>query len=253
MEAIRLNKYLSEAGLCSRREADRMIQEGRVFVDGRPALSGEKVTDQNRILVDGKTIARKEKPVYLAVNKPAGIVCSTKNQGGERNCIVDFLQYPKRIYPVGRLDKDSEGLIIMTNQGDILNKMMRSGNYHEKEYEVTVNRSFNQQFLKKMSEGVEIIDKEKGLHEITRPCIIERLGPNKFRIILTQGLNRQIRRMCQALGYQVTKLERVRIMNIRLGHLQRGGYRNLTEAEIATLYQMLADSSSEPLSMSKEQ
>lgn len=233
---IRLNKYLSEAGVCSRREADRMIEAGKVTVDGRRAISGMRVSEEQRILVDGKAIEREKKMVLLAVNKPVGVVCTTDTRWGDVT-VDQLLHYPKRIFYVGRLDKDSEGLLLMTNNGDILNKIMRAGNYHEKEYEVTVDKELTEDFLKRMAEGgIPILD------QVTRPCRVKKLGKKRFRIILTQGLNRQIRRMCEYLGYRVVRLVRVRIMNIRLEKLRPGEYREVTVREQERLYEMLKTS-----------
>lgn len=238
-QPIRLNKYLSEAGICSRREADQLIEMGKVLVDGQTAVTGQKVLPTQKITVAGKQASREKEMILLAVNKPRGVVCSSKSQGGDTT-IEEFLHYPKRIYSIGRLDKDSEGLLLMTNNGEILNKIMRAGNYHEKEYVVEVDRPVNEEFLKKMAAGVELSE----LNVTTRPCTVEKTGKRQFRIVLTQGLNRQIRRMCQALGYRVTMLKRVRIMNIQLGHLKTGAYRNVTDSEIETLYEMLRESRS---------
>ena len=235
---VRLNKYLSEAGLCSRRMADKMIEAGEITVDGKPATVGMKVFPEQTILVKGRPFERMTELVLLAVNKPVGIVCTTDKRWGDQT-VEDMLQYPQRIFSVGRLDKASEGLLLMTNNGDILNKIMRAGNYHEKEYEVTVNKPITESFLKDMAAGGIMVMEQK-----TRPCVVEQLGKRKFRIILTQGLNRQIRRMCEACGYSVVKLCRIRIMNIHLGHLKPGAYRNLTEREIKELYEQLQDSSS---------
>lgn len=223
-QEIRLNKYLSEAGVCSRRQADRYIEEGRVTVDGMTADMGQKVTAGQEILVDGRPVRIRKKRVVLAVNKPRGIVCTTTKK--EKDNIVDFVGYPERIYPMGRLDKDSEGLILMTNDGDLMNEVLRARNYHEKEYQVRVDRPVTPAFLKKMSEGVEILD------TVTRPCKVEKTGEKQFKIILTQGLNRQIRRMCEALGYRVRHLRRVRIMNIELRDLPVGSWREVTGAEL---------------------
>lgn len=228
-EPIRLNKYLSEAGFCSRREADRMIEQGRISVDGERALQGMRVLPSQRIMADGKEVIREEERIILAVNKPAGIVCTSARHSGERN-IVDFVNYPKRVYPVGRLDKNSEGLILMTNQGDIVNTVLKASNYHEKEYIVTVNKPVTQEFLTAMREGVPVNG------TVTRSCRVKREGKKSFRIILTQGLNRQIRRMCEYLGYRVESLIRIRIMNICLGDLPLGEYRPLTQEEIRELY-----------------
>lgn len=233
---IRLNKYLSEAGVCSRREADRMIEAGKVTVDGRRAMSGMRVSEGQRILVDGKAVEREKKMVLLAVNKPVGVVCTTDTRWGDVT-VDQLLHYPKRIFYVGRLDKDSEGLLLMTNNGDILNKIMRAGNYHEKEYEVTVDKELTEDFLKRMAEGgIPILD------QVTRPCRVKKLGKKRFRIILTQGLNRQIRRMCEYLGYRVVRLVRVRIMNIWLEKLRPGEYREVTAKEQERLYEMLKTS-----------
>ncbi len=234
-----MNKYLSEAGICSRREADKLIESGRVTVDGKVATTGMKVTEDNLVCVGKKPVKPKNEMVLLAVNKPVGIVCTEEKR--EKHNIIDFLKYPTRITYIGRLDKDSEGLLLMTNNGDIINKMMRAGNAHEKEYKVTVNKPITDEFLKKMSEGVPILD------TVTRKCQVERIGKYKFRIILTQGLNRQIRRMCEYFGYQVTRLERVRVMNITLGDLKPGQYRKVTEEEIEELMEMIKDSSNLPV------
>ena len=239
MEGIRLNKYLSEAGYCSRREADRLIEEGKVFVDGNRAIMGMRVDDTNLIRVNGKTISNKEKPVIIALNKPRGVVCTAQKK--EKDNIIDFVNYKTRIYPVGRLDKESEGLILLTNMGDLVNKIMRAGNYHEKEYIVTVDKVITKEFLKKMSEGVPILD------TVTRKCKVEKIDDYCFRIILTQGLNRQIRRMCEHFSYNVKKLLRVRIMNIKLGDLPVGKYRELTSGELEKLTELTKNSSSETI------
>lgn len=239
MEGIRLNKYLSEAGYCSRREADRLIEEGKVFVDGNRAIMGMRVDDTNLIRVNGKTISNKEKPVIIALNKPRGVVCTAQKK--EKDNIIDFVNYKTRIYPVGRLDKESEGLILLTNMGDLVNKIMRAGNYHEKEYIVTVDKVITKEFLKKMSEGVPILD------TVTRKCKVEKIDDYCFRIILTQGLNRQIRRMCEHFSYNVKKLVRVRIMNIKLGDLPVGKYRELTSGELEKLTELTKNSSSETI------
>ena len=234
---IRLNKFLSESGVCSRREADRLIESGQVTVDGKRAEMGMKVTDSQVVRVGKKVIRPQDEMVLLAVNKPVGIVCTEEKK--EKNNIIQFLNYPTRITYIGRLDKDSEGLLLMTNNGDIINKMMRSGNQHEKEYKVTVNKPITPEFVEKMAGGVPILD------TITRKCEVEMIGKYKFRIVLTQGLNRQIRRMCEYLGYKVTRLERVRVMNIELGNLKTGEYRKVSEEEIAKLYELIKDSSNE--------
>ena len=234
---IRLNKYISDAGICSRREADRLIESGKVTVDGKRAEMGMKVTSSQVVCVGKKEIRPKDEIVLLAVNKPVGIVCTEDKR--EKHNIIQFLKYPTRITYIGRLDKESEGLLLMTNHGDIINKMMRSGNQHEKEYKVTVNKPITPEFIERMSNGVPILD------TITRKCEVEMIGKYKFRIILTQGLNRQIRRMCEYLGYKVTKLERIRVMNIELGDLKPGEYRKVTEKEMATLFELIKDSSNE--------
>lgn len=236
---IRLNKFLSEAGVCSRREADRLIESGKVTVDGKRAEMGMKVTESQIVCVGKKQVKPKNEMVLLAVNKPVGIVCTEEKK--EKNNIINFLKYPTRITYIGRLDKDSEGLLLMTNNGDIINKMMRAGNEHEKEYIVTVNKPVTEEFLEKMANGVPILD------TVTRKCKVEKFGKFKFRIILTQGLNRQIRRMCEYCGYKVTRLVRVRVMNIKLGDLKPGEYRAVTEEEIAKLYELIRDSSNEPV------
>ena len=231
---IRLNKYLSEAGVCSRREADRLIEAGIVTVDGQVALPGTKVEDGQEVCVRKKVIQSKTKKTVLAVYKPAGIVCTEDRR--EKKNIIRFLNYPVRVTYAGRLDKDSEGLLIMTNDGDLINGMMRARFAHEKEYKVTVNKEITPEFIEKMSQGVHIKDKEKNLDAVTRPCKVKKIGKYTFSITLTQGLNRQIRRMCEALGYKVTTLKRIRIMNIELGNLKPGQVRELTEQELKELY-----------------
>lgn len=238
-EMIRLNKFLSEAGVCSRREADRLIESGRVFVDGKRAETGMKVSASQEIKVGKKVVSKGNEMVLLAVNKPVGIVCTEEKR--EKKNIIRFLNYPTRITYIGRLDKDSEGLLLMTNNGDIINKMMRAGNRHEKEYKVTVDKPITPEFLEKMGAGVPILD------TVTRPCKIRQIGKYKFDIILTQGLNRQIRRMCEYFGYKVTRLERIRVMNITLGNLKPGEYRKVTEKELEELYELIKDSSNETI------
>lgn len=232
---MRINKYLSDTGFCSRREADRLVGQGLVTIDGLKAQLGDRVSPEQKVCVRGREVAPRHEDVLLAFHKPKGVVCTTQRR--ERNNIVDYIKYPVRIYPVGRLDKDSEGLILMTNQGNIVNKMMRSGNAHEKEYVVKVNKEITPEFLKKMAAGVPILD------TVTRPCVVTSVGKKTFRIILTQGLNRQIRRMCEYLGYQVVRLQRVRIMNIELGNLPMGEYREVTPAELQVLQAMIVNSS----------
>ena len=224
-EPVRLNKYLSEAGVCSRREADRLIESGKVTVDGRPAVTGMRIIPGQIVKVGRKTVSKQDDMIVLAVNKPKGIVCTEEKR--ERNSIVRFLNYPVRVTYVGRLDKDSRGLLLMTNNGDIINRMMRGANRHEKEYKVTVDHEITPEFLK---------------HMVTRPCAVKQIGKYTFSIILTQGLNRQIRRMCQALGYEVKDLVRVRVMNIHLGGLKEGEYRKLTDQELEELYDMIKNS-----------
>lgn len=254
MEPIRLNKFLSEAGICSRRQADAMVDAGRITVDGMTAVQGMKVTSENEIRVDGVVVGKaKVRPVLLAVNKPKGIVCTTSDK--DRNNIVDFLHYPERIYPVGRLDKESDGLVLMTNQGDIVNRILRGSNKHEKEYLVTVNKPITDEFLAAMRGGVPIPDMNKAIRYdkdadvsdapvvMTRPCQVDRLGRFEFRIVLTQGLNRQIRRMCDFLGYRVKELKRVRIMNITLGDLEVGSFREIRDEELKRLLALLEHSS----------
>ena len=231
---IRLNKYLSEAGVCSRREADRLIESGIVTVDGKTAAPGMKVEDGQEVRVGKKVVKSKTKKTVLAVYKPAGIVCTEDKR--EKKNIIRFLNYPVRITYAGRLDKDSEGLLIMTNDGDLINGMMRARYAHEKEYKVRVNKEVTPEFIEKMSRGVHIRDKEKNLDAVTRPCTVKKTGKYTFSIILTQGLNRQIRRMCEALGYKVDVLKRIRIMNVELGNLKPGQVRELTEQELKELY-----------------
>ena len=229
MEEIRLNKYLSEQGICSRREADRLVDEGKVMVNGVCAVMGQKVSSADEIVVDGKKVSTKQvKPVLIAVNKPAGIVCTTARFEGEKN-IVDMVKYPTRIYPIGRLDKESEGLILMTNLGDLANEISKASNSHEKEYVVAVDKPITEEFIKQMSKGVKILD------QVTRPCVVKKVNKHTFNIILTQGLNRQIRRMCETLGFKVQKLKRVRIMGVHLDNLPIGNYRNLTNSELDSL------------------
>lgn len=233
---VRINKYLSEAGYCSRRAADKLIEAGRVTINGKVPEMGTKIGPEDEVKVDGRLISEpEEKPVYIALNKPVGIVCTTDTEG-EKDNIVDFVRHPRRIFPIGRLDKASEGLILLTSDGDIVNKILRAGNYHEKEYLVRVNKPIRPEFIGNMSSGVPI------LGVMTRKCQVKQLGKNTFKIILTQGLNRQIRRMCEYLGYQVVSLKRIRIMNIQLD-LPTGQWRDLTESELQEILQMVAHSS----------
>ena len=238
--ATRINKYLSEVGYCSRREGDRLIQEGKVTINGKVPEMGTKVEEGDIVCVDGISVEKTdEKLLYLAFNKPVGIVCTTDTRVEPDN-IIDFINYPTRIFPIGRLDKPSEGLIFLTNDGDIVNKILRARNNHEKEYIVTVNKPITKDFIKKMSNGVEILD------TVTKPCKVEQIGKNKFRIILTQGLNRQIRRMCEHLEYRVWSLKRVRIMNIKLD-LPVGKLREFTKEEFNELSRLIEDSSKTPI------
>ena len=230
-ETVRLNKFLSEKGICSRREADRLVDEGKVMVNGVCAVMGQKVSSADEIDVDGKKVSTKQvKPVLIAVNKPAGIVCTTARFEGEKN-IVDMVKYPTRIYPIGRLDKESEGLILMTNLGDLANEISKASNSHEKEYVVTVNNQVTESFLDKMRRGMHLDE----LNADTMPCVCTKTGNREFHIILKQGLNRQIRRMCAACGYRVETLKRIRIMNIHLGNIPQGNFRNVTDAEFDKL------------------
>jgi len=231
----RINKYLSEVGYCSRRAADKLIEQGRVTINGKVPEMGTKISDGDEVRVDGKMISEpEEKPVYLAFNKPIGIVCTTDTRV-EKDNIIDFINYPKRIFPIGRLDKPSEGLILLTNDGDIVNKILRSRNDHGKEYLVTVDRPLTDDFLHKMRSGVPILD------TVTKKCEVTHIGKYEFKIILTQGLNRQIRRMCEHLGFRVKSLKRIRIMNIKLD-IPVGKWRDLTEAELIELNRLTATS-----------
>lgn len=233
-DMLRLNKFISEKGLCSRREADKFIDEGRVTINGQKAVMGIRVSATDEVKLDGRLLSAKEEQVYIALNKPAGITCTTEKK--VKGNIVDFVGYQKRIFPIGRLDKDSQGLIFLTNDGDIVNKILRAGNNHEKEYIVTVDKSINLDFIQKMSSGVKILD------TITIPCTVKKESRFVFRIILTQGLNRQIRRMCAALGYNVIKLKRIRIMNVTLGDLPEGSWRYLTKKELFKINGLIANS-----------
>lgn len=233
----RLNKYLSEVGYCSRREADKLIASGRVTINGSVPEMGTKVSPNDVVAVDGELIkANKDKPVYLAFNKPVGIVCTT-DTNVEKDNIIDFINYPKRIFPIGRLDKPSEGLIFLTDDGDIVNKILRASNNHEKEYIVTVDKPISQTFIERMSSGIPL--QELGVK--TKKCLVKKIDSKTFKIVLTQGLNRQIRRMCEYLNYNVTSLQRVRIMNISLD-VPVGKYRDFTAEELKELNKLLADS-----------
>ena len=224
---MRLNKFIAESGVCSRREADKWIEAGRVTCNGLPAALGTRVADGDEVRIDGKPLGAKRRQVYIALNKPVGVTCTT--EADVEGNFIDWVGYPERIFPVGRLDKDSEGLILLTNDGDIVNEILRAENHHEKEYVVTVDRAITELSLKMMADGVKIMG------ELTKPCKVTRVDDKTFRMILTQGLNRQIRRMCSALGYKARRLVRVRIINIELGSLGAGEWRPLTAAEIEGL------------------
>lgn len=230
-KGIRLNKYISDAGHCSRREADRWIEEGRVYIDGRKGSLGDRVLPGMKVTIQGERVKAQSKNIYIVLNKPVGIVCTTDKR--EPMNVVDFVDHDRRIYPIGRLDKDSEGLLLMTSDGDIVNRILRAAGKHEKEYQVTVDKPITTEFLQKMASGVKI------LGTTTLPCQIKKTGEKAFTIILTQGLNRQIRRMCETLGYRVKTLKRVRIMNIHLGNLKLGQWRNLTPFEMKELMRRL--------------
>jgi 23S rRNA pseudouridine2604 synthase len=235
MELIRLNKAIAETGYCSRRAADRLIEDGIVKINGKLAELGTKVSNKDVITVGEEVITKEVRNIYLVFNKPMGIECTT-DENIPKN-IISYINYPERIYPVGRLDKPSEGLILMTNDGDIVNKILRSRNNHEKEYVVVVDKVITQEFLDGMSNGVPILE------QITKKCKVSKVDPRCFNIVLTQGLNRQIRRMTEHFGYEVKKLRRVRIMNIELGDLKKGEYRDLTEKEFTELNELIGDSS----------
>ncbi|MGG0934859.1 23S rRNA pseudouridine(2604) synthase RluF [Brevibacillus centrosporus] len=228
---MRINKYISETGFCSRRESDKLIEAGRVTINGRMAELGSTVSPGDDVRIDGNPLGAKKKSVYIALNKPVGITCTTELH--VKGNIIDFVNHPERIFPIGRLDKDSQGLILLTNDGDIVNKILRAENNHEKEYIVTVDKPITPLFIQGMSGGVRI------LGTITKPCKVTKISDRVFKIVLTQGLNRQIRRMCQAFGYQVRQLKRVRIMNIELGELRVGQWRDLTERELTELNKSL--------------
>ncbi|MBR3477446.1 MAG: pseudouridine synthase [Candidatus Methanomethylophilaceae archaeon] len=231
-DGVRLNKFISESGVASRRAADRLIEDGRVSINGRTAVLGDKVTDKDVVEVDGKPISRVEEDIILAFNKPRGITCTADPDDPDN--VIDFIGYPKRIYSVGRLDKYSQGLLLMTNNGELANRIMRSRGEHEKEYIVKVDRPVTESFLKGMSKGVPI-----DVDVVTKKCMVEKLSEHEFRIILRQGLNRQIRRMCEYFGYRVERLKRIRVVNIELGDLEVGEYRNLTKAERKELFRIL--------------
>ncbi len=240
LAGIRINKYLADSGICSRREADTYIEKGRITVDGIKATLGTRVLPGQEVCVDGNPVKQQDKLILIAFNKPVGIISTTDRR--VKDNIIDYINHKERIFPIGRLDKDSSGLILLTNDGDIVNKILRCGNRREKEYEVEVNKKITKEFIKGMASGVPILD------TVTLPCKITQTGDKTFTIILTQGLNRQIRRMCEALGYRVLSLKRVRIMNIALGRLKEGSYRAVTPPELEGLKKMLADSKNAPIS-----
>ena len=238
---VRINKFLSEAGVCSRREADRQIEAGNVTIDGRTAVTGDKVIEGQKVCFNGNEVTKEQEMILIAFNKPVGIVCTAEKR--EKNNVIDYINFPKRIYPIGRLDKDSKGLLLLTNNGDIVNKMMRAGNMHEKEYIVTVNKPISDSFIRGLAGGVPLVE----LGVTTRKCHVKKLSNKTFKIILTQGYNRQIRRMCEYFGYRVVELERVRIMNITLGDLKEGEYRDITAQEYGQLKKMISNSSNAPV------
>lgn len=233
-EHISLNKYISETGLCSRREADKLIEAGRVKINNTIARKGNRVNHGDQVFLDGELLSKKIVPIYIAFHKPVGVVCTTDQR--EPDNIIDFIHFKERIFPIGRLDKMSQGLILLTNDGDIVNKILRAGNYHEKEYVVTVNKPIDVAFIKTMASGVPILD------TVTRPCKVKKIDDFTFNIILTQGLNRQIRRMCEFLDYHVKSLTRVRIMDLKLDEIEYGTWRYLTESEIIWLMEMVKNS-----------
>ena len=235
-ESIRINKYLSEVGYCSRRTADKLIEQGRITINGEVPEMGTKVNNEDEVRVNGKIVSQQKnkKMVYLAFNKPVGIVCTTDTKR-EKNNIIDYINYPTRVFPIGRLDKPSEGLIFLTNDGDIVNKILRARNNHEKEYEVTVHKPVTKEFIEAMGNGIPILE------TVTRKCFVKQTGKKSFKMILTQGLNRQIRRMCEYLGYDVKKLKRVRIMNIKLD-IPVGTYRDFTAKELNQINQSVEHS-----------
>ncbi|QNM85963.1 23S rRNA pseudouridine(2604) synthase RluF [Polaribacter pectinis] len=232
---INLNKYISSSGICSRREAEKFIKEGRVTINGKPTQLGNRVAKKDVVKLDGRLVTPKNVTLYIALNKPVGIVSTTDDR--EPNNIVKHINYPERLFPIGRLDKPSEGLIFLTNDGDIVNKILRAGNNHEKEYFVSVNKSITPDFIEKMGNGIPI------LGTVTQNCLVEKVSDKIFKIVLTQGLNRQIRRMCEYLDYEVTKLKRTRIMNVELGYLQSGDWRELTDEEMKEINKMISTSS----------
>ena len=234
-QSTNLNKYISSSGICSRREAEKFINEGRVTINGKPTQLGNRVNKKDVVKLDGRLVTPKNTTLYIALNKPVGIVSTTDER--EPNNIIKHINYPERLFPIGRLDKPSEGLIFLTNDGDIVNKILRAGNNHEKEYFVSVNKSISDDFIQKMANGIPI------LGTVTQKCLVEKVADKIFKIVLTQGLNRQIRRMCEYLEYEVTKLKRTRIMNVELGYLQAGDWRELTEQEMKEINAMISSSS----------
>lgn len=232
--SINLNKYISSTGICSRREAEKLITAGRVTINGKPTELGNRVFEGDVVKIDGKPLKSKPKTIYIALNKPVGIVCTTDSK--ERKNIVKFVGHPQRLFPIGRLDKPSEGLIFLTNDGDIVNKILRAGNNHEKEYIVSVNKPITDRFIQRMSNGIPI------LGTVTKKCKVEKISDTTFKIILVQGLNRQIRRMCEYLGYEVKKLKRTRIMNVTLAKLKVGDWRELTSEEMKEINRLVSSS-----------
>lgn len=233
--SINLNKYISSTGICSRREAEKLIVEGRVAINGKPTQLGNRVVEGDIVTIDGKPLKEKPRTLYIALYKPIGIVCTTDSK--ERKNIVKFIGHPQRLFPIGRLDKPSEGLIFLTNDGDIVNKILRAGNNHEKEYIVSVNKPINERFIQRMANGIPV------LGTVTKKCTVEKITNTTFKIILVQGLNRQIRRMCEYLGYEVIKLKRTRIMNVTLGKLQVGEWRELSSKEMEEINRLVSSSS----------
>jgi len=236
-DSISLNKYISDTGMCSRREADKLIRAGRVSINRNPTRPGNRVSPGDEVRVDGRPLVDRPEPLYIAFHKPVGIVCTSDDR--EKENIIRYINHPQRLFHIGRLDKLSEGLIFLTNDGDIVNKILRADNKHEKEYIVTVDKAVNDKFLKNMANGVQILDR------VTKPCTVEKISPKVFKIILTQGLNRQIRRMCTHLGYEVVKLKRVRIMHVTLDGLQSGDWRDFTSREITILREIIGDSTND--------
>ena len=234
-ESININKYISNTGICSRRDAEKIITEGRVTINGKVAQLGNRVFEGDIVKIDDQPVKLKPKAIYIALNKPVGIVCTTDSK--EKNNIIKFIGHAERLFPIGRLDKPSEGLIFLTNDGDIVNKILRAGNNHEKEYIVTLDKPFGDRFIQRMSDGIPI------LGTVTKKCEVERINDKTFRIVLVQGLNRQIRRMCEYLGFEVKKLKRTRIMNVTLDNLKLGKWRELTKSEMQQIHRLLSKSS----------